>query len=56
MTAVPKRLLAYACGDLDVDLESPPGDERGMAIAMQVDTMDLVCMTRQLRQQRQCIV
>ena len=51
MAAVPKRLLADACGDLNVDLDTILMDERGMAIAKQVDTMDLVCMTHQFGQQ-----
>ena len=48
----PTGLTPWFIGDLNVDLESPPGDERGMDIAEEVDAMDVVCMSRQFRQRR----
>ena len=49
----PSHCTPMLVGDLNVDLESPPGDERGVAIADQVDAMDLRCMSRQFGQRRQ---
>ena len=51
-----KGCLPILVGGLNVDLESPLGDERGMAINEQVDVMDLVCMTRQFGHRRRCRV
>ena len=48
----PKDCLPMLVGDLNVDLDTIPMDERGMAIAEQVDAMDLTCMTRQFGQRR----
>mmetsp|Transcript_4235 Transcript_4235/g.9583 ORF Transcript_4235/g.9583 Transcript_4235/m.9583 type:complete len:273 (+) Transcript_4235:12554-13372(+) len=48
----PKECTPWFIGDLNVDLESPPEDERGMDIAEQVDAMDVVCMSRQFCQRR----
>ena len=49
----PKDCIPVLVGDLNTDLESPSDDERGMAIAEQVDAMDLRCMTRQFGQRQQ---
>ena len=46
----PKGCLPMLVGDLNVDLDNTPADERGMTIAEQVDAMDLVCRTCQFGQ------
>ena len=39
----PKECIPWFIGDLNVNLDSPSEDERGMDIAKEVDAMDVVC-------------
>ena len=48
----PKDCLSMLVGDLNIDLDTIPMDEKGIAIVEQVDAMYLICMTRQFGQRR----